>query len=348
MSPINHSKDVSRAKQASTLRTPIGGVSDNASAKHKVSTLVGLAFVVRVENIFILFTFVVLLTSAETVASVSAKETFPPYSETQAYVSHLLSAYNALVQYNWENRPDFNNVQNFFLLYAPAGETFNAIVMLAGPNDNNSVDIMFVPASGSHSTVVYDLKDYLNMISTPSGINQTGFYITTRLNLTGDYDSADNFLFDYNGTLTHATVAIGVRTSDITGNYSVTSVNEAQWLYTSEANYAQNWLAANTPTTTSGNTSIRANESTLVFAGIAALTAIAAAALATYPMLRAEGTRRYNAWTRDCKKKSTKYPLVGIDPRAYKGIFWSDRRIYLVGLGFAIVAGVSGFLAVVG
>lgn len=104
----------------------------------------------QAKEVIIMLISIVLLTSANPANFASTQKTFPPLSETQAYVNHLLSAYDALVQYNWENRPSFSNVQNFFLLYAPAGDTFNVIVMLAGPDDNGTVDMMFVLTGGRH------------------------------------------------------------------------------------------------------------------------------------------------------------------------------------------------------
>lgn len=72
--------------------------------------------------------------------------------------------------------------------------TFKVVVMLAGPDDNKTVSMMVVSMPGSQPTVIFDPNTYLYKITTPSGINQGG-YITTRVNLTAGYDSADNFLF---------------------------------------------------------------------------------------------------------------------------------------------------------
>jgi hypothetical protein len=183
--------------------------------------------------------------SNSTVFASSSKE-FPPLTDTQNYVNHLLSDYNALVEYSYENEPSFANVMTFFLLYPPADMTFNVIVMLAGPDDNSTVDMMFVSTDGGQPNVVYDPNDYLYNITSP-GISGAGLY--TNVNLSASYDSADNLLFNYNGTLTHAVVAVGVNSSDITGNYSATSENEAQWLYNNEDSFAQSWLAAHQPPT---------------------------------------------------------------------------------------------------
>lgn len=214
----------------------------------------------------------------------SSLDRFPPYNQTKAYVNDLVTDYNQILQYNWENRPNFTSEARFYTLYTPFDQNFNVLVMLVGPNDNNSLNMLFIPVPGNETTVVYDPYDYLNDITTPVAIPSVGATTTypgncgqinnsgvtlcatisviasvsQRVNLTRDYSTADDWLFNYNGSITFASIAIGVNASDITSTNSSTNAEVyANHLYQSDTNYAQSWLRANTPTSTTTQTTVQ-------------------------------------------------------------------------------------------
>ena len=83
----------------------------------------------------------------------------------------------------------------------------------------------------------------------------------------------------------------------------------------------------------------------IILGAIALITGISSVLLFVYPAFQTEEQRRYEAWDRDRYKESVTHPLVGIDPRRYQGIFWSDRRIVALAAAFAIVAAATAFLA---
>lgn len=83
----------------------------------------------------------------------------------------------------------------------------------------------------------------------------------------------------------------------------------------------------------------------IILGAIALIAGISSVLLFAYPTFRPEEQRRYEAWDRDRFKQSVKHPLVGIDPRRYQGIFWSDKRIATLAAVFAIVSAATAFIA---
>jgi hypothetical protein len=63
-------------------------------------------------------------------------------------------------------------MQRFFPFYAPPEQTFKVIVARAGPRDNTSLNMMFIPIGGNTPVIVNDSTDYLaNNPSPPSALN---------------------------------------------------------------------------------------------------------------------------------------------------------------------------------
>ncbi len=221
-----------------------------------------------------------MLTASVPHSLASTPRTFP--SQTQAFVDDLLTDYNSFIGLQWrDNQSGFAIMQRFFPLYAPPGQTFRVIVTWAGPRDNTSLNMMFIPTGGNTPVVVNDSTDYLaNNPSPPSALNpctqpnlsttsstsettgQSNSYQVTvtmhvcefaqvGVNLTGNYDYATNVAFNYNGSIANPALAIGVRVANITGDYAAFAQSEAIHLYYDDLNYGKSWLAANpTPTQT--------------------------------------------------------------------------------------------------
>jgi hypothetical protein len=189
---------------------------------------------------------------------------FPPNREIHAYINNLFTDYNTLlIQHGWESNPRIPLVAQNFTLYPFSYWTFEVVVMVAGPHDNSTLNMLFIPIRGEQNQIAYWNNFYLYNISseasqTPiartvsqtTGVNfsETITYtasLSIRVNLTTDYDAANNLYFSHNGTYLFAAVAIGVKTSDITAsNSSAYAMSEAQFLYDRDAGMAERFLAS--------------------------------------------------------------------------------------------------------
>jgi hypothetical protein len=150
----------------------------------------------------------------------SAENVLPPQSNTQGYVNNLIDSYNALVNSHYARNSNFDTVKANFTLYHATGNTFKVIVLQSVANVSGYVTLVFIPIGGNQPAVIMDPID---------NFSQSG------LGIAGENVTLEHLTFEFSNTITYYNVALGMKSTDITGDYMTYSTKAAKSLYQLDA-----------------------------------------------------------------------------------------------------------------
>ena len=131
----------------------------------------------------------------------------------------MIKSYNALID---TTNPNFSSVSGYFSLYHVVGNTFHVIVMQSA-NTSGFVTLNFIPIGGNEPNITMDYNDTFDNSVT-----------THALSIQGEFTVLEGITILFTNTITRIDLALGLLSSDITGDNGTNSRIAAQKLYNSD------------------------------------------------------------------------------------------------------------------